>query len=207
MIDQDLLEVFRRAGAATVHEAYGRRGDVDPRIMAMTPGLSVAGTAFTVVCERGDNLAIHRAIAEARANDVLVVCGHHEKVGYLGDILAEAAQSRGIAGVVIDGSCRDIAELRRMKFPVWARDLAIRGATKTMPGSLAIPLWIGGVPVAAGDLVVADDDGVCIVSQADVDTVLEATRRRLAQEEDVREKLRAGGLTLDLLNLRNFCRA
>lgn len=203
MIDAEKLEIFRRAGAATVHEAYGRKGDLAPGLRAMTGGICIAGTAFTAVCERGDNLAIHRAVAEAGNDDVLVVCGHGELVGYLGDILAEAALSRGIAGAVIDGGCRDIAELRRMRFPVWARDLAIRGATKTRPGSLSKPIWIGSVGVAPGDLVVADDDGVCVVSATDVDRVLEATLSRLAQEEIIREKLRDGHLTLDLLNLRD----
>lgn len=204
MIAADKLEIFRRAGAATVHEAYARKGDLAPRLRAMTGGLSVAGVAFPVMCERGDNLAIHRAIAEAGTNDVLVVCGHGEKVGYLGDILAEAALLRGVAGAVIDGGCRDVSDLRRLSFPVWAQGLAIRGATKTQPGSLSGPVWVGGVPAMRGDLVVADDDGACIVPAAEVDKVLEGTQARLAQEETIRAKLREGQLTLDLLNLRGY---
>src|SRR5690349_18198617 len=102
----------------------------------MVQGLAIAGPAFCAVCERGDNLALHRAVAEASAGDIIVVAGHGEPCGYLGDILAEAARCRGIAGIIVDGSVRDAAELRKLRFPVWARGLAIRGATKTEPGHI-----------------------------------------------------------------------
>ena len=124
--------------------------------------------------------------------------------GYLGDILAEAAASRGIAGVVVDGFVRDAAELNRMRFPVWARGLAIRGATKIHPGEIGQPVHCGGVRIAPGDLVVADDDGACAVPAADIGRVFEATGRRLAQEVEMRERLRQGALTLDLLDLRKY---
>lgn len=200
------LETFRRAGSATVHEAYGRKGDVSPAIRAICPGLAVAGPALTAICARGDNLAIHRAIAEAEpgGGQVLVAIGHGEACGYLGDILAEAALQRGLAGVVIDGCCRDAAELRRMGFPVWSRGLAIRGAAKTAPGTLGQTVQFGGCPVSPGDLVVADDDGICIVPRAEIDSVLAGTRARLAQEQSLRRDLATGALTLDLLDLRKY---
>jgi 4-hydroxy-4-methyl-2-oxoglutarate aldolase len=204
MTDSETLDFFRSAGTATVYEAYGRNGDVDPEIRTMTPGLAVAGAAFTAICERGDNLALHRAVAQAGKGDVLVICGHGASFGYLGDILAEAAVNRGIAGIVIDGCCRDVAELRKMRFPVWARGLAIRGATKTKPGVLQTRVQFGGIEIAQGDLIVADDDGVCAVPYAAVASVLEGTRKRLAQETQVRERLRRGELTLDLLDLRKY---
>lgn len=204
MVDARALDIFRRAGAATVYEAAGRTGDVDPAIAAVTPGLAIAGPAFTAACDFGDNLALHRAVAEAAPGDVLVVAAGGGAFGHLGDILAEAAIARGLAGIVIDGAVRDAAELRRMRFPTWARGLAIRSATKTKRGATGVVLEIGGVRIARGDLLVADDDGACAVAAADVDRVLAATEKRLAAEAEMRERLRAGALTLDLLGLRAY---
>ncbi|MDQ0474595.1 4-carboxy-4-hydroxy-2-oxoadipate aldolase/oxaloacetate decarboxylase [Labrys wisconsinensis] len=204
MIGPEALALFRRAGAATVYEAQGRLGDVDPAIRAVVPGRPVAGPAFCIACEPGDNLALHRGVAEAAPGDVLVVAGAGQACGYLGDILAEAALCRGIAGVVVDGSVRDATELTRMGFPVWARGLAIRGAGKARPGLTGVPVEIGGVRVVPGDLVVADDDGVCVVPLAGAAAALAATERRLRQEEAVRAGLRRGELTLDLLDLRRY---
>lgn len=207
MIEASQLRFFARAGAATVYEAYGRIGDLDPGIRTMVPGLAIAGPAFCVSCERGDNLALHRAVAEAAAGDVIVLSGHGEACGYLGDILAEAAACRGIAGVVVDGFVRDAAELTKMRFPVWARGLAIRGATKIHAGSIGAPVQCGGVRIAPGDLVVADDDGVCAVASVDLSRVFESTGERLAQEIAMRDRLRQGALTLDLLDLRKYLSA
>jgi 4-hydroxy-4-methyl-2-oxoglutarate aldolase len=204
MIDAGGLETFRRAGAATVYEAAGRTGDVDPAIRAITPGLAIAGLAFTATCDFGDNLALHRAVAEAAPGDVLVIDAGGGAFGHLGDILAEAAVARGIAGIVIDGAVRDAAELRRMRFPTWARGLAIRSATKTKPGVTGVVVTVGGVRIAPGDLVVADDDGACAVAAASIAATLAATEKRLAAEAGIRERLRAGALTLDLLGLRKY---
>ena len=204
MIEASHLKVLARAGAATVYEAHGRIGDLDPALRAMVPGLAVAGPAFCVQCERGDNLALHRAVAEAAAGDVIVLAGHGEACGYLGDILAEAAACRGIAGVVVDGFVRDAVELTRMRFPVWARGLAIRGATKVHAGSIGTRVQCGGVRITPGDLIVADDDGVCAVGRAEIGRVFESTKQRLAQEVAIRDRLRQGALTLDLLDLRKY---
>lgn len=204
MIDARALDTFRRAGAATVYEAAGRTGDVDPAIFAVTPGLAVAGPAFTAVCDYGDNLALHRAVAKATPGDVLVIAAGGGAFGHLGDVLAEAAIARRLIGIVIDGSVRDPAELRRMRFPAWARGLAIRSAAKTKPGTIGAVVEIGGVRIAPGDLIVADDDGACAVAAADLDRVLETTEKRLAAEAGIRERLRAGALTLDLLDLRKY---
>lgn len=204
MPDQPLLDLFRRAGAATVYEANGRSGCVDPKIRPVTAGAVIAGPAFTVHCDYGDNLAVHRAVAEAGPGDVLIVDGQGGAFGYLGDILAEAAMVRGIAGVVVDGTVRDAAELRRMGFPAWSRGLCMRGASKTMPGALGGPVSVGGVIVRTGDMVVADDDGVCVVAAESVDRTRVATEARLAQEASMRDALRSGALTLDLLSLRKY---
>ncbi len=206
-MNTDTLNRFAAAGAATVYEAYGRKGDVNPAIRRISSSRQIAGPAYCVGCAIGDNLALHRAVAEASAGDILVVAGHGAEYGYLGDILAEAAMARGIAGIVVDGSVRDAAELIRMDFPVWARGLAIRGATKNQPGSIGEPIDCGGIRVANGDIVVADDDGVAIVERADVSQVATGMNARLEQEVAMRDALRQGALTLDLLSLRSYISA
>lgn len=204
MIDQATLDLFRRAGAATVYEANGRMGCMDPTIQPVVSGAVVAGPAYTARCDHGDNLAVHRAVAEAEPGDILVIDGQGGAFGYIGDILAEAAMSRGIAGVVVDGTVRDAAELRRMNFPAWSRGLAMRGASKTMPGALGVPVSVGGLVVRPADVIVADDDGVCVVAAETLDKVVAATEARLAQEVSMRAALRSGALTLDLLGLRKY---
>lgn len=205
MTESTPYDEFARAGVATVYEAYGRRGDLDPVIRRISSRRAIAGPAFCVACERGDNLALHRAVAEARPGDILVVAGHQGSYGYLGDILAEAALVRGIAGIVVDGCVRDAGELRRLDFPVWARGLAVRGATKTAPGRIGVAIDCGGIGIAPGDLIVADDDGVAAVAGQDVETVAAAVQARLEMESRMRDKLRQGALTLDLLDLRKYC--
>ena len=195
---------FAAAGAATVYEAYGRKGDLDPSIRRISSGRQIAGPAFCASCTMGDNLALHRAVAAASRGDVLVVAGHGAEYGYLGDILAEAAIARGIAGIIVDGFVRDAAELRKLDFPVWARGLAIRGATKTQPGHIGHPIDCGGIRVENGDLIVADDDGVTVVPQADVAKTAGNVEERLKQESAMRDELRRGALTLDLLGLRKY---
>jgi 4-hydroxy-4-methyl-2-oxoglutarate aldolase len=199
-----IYDEIARAGAATVYEAYGRRGDLDPAIRRISSSRPIAGPAYCVVCEKGDNLALHRAVAKASPGDILVVAGHQATYGYLGDILAEAALARGIAGVIVDGFVRDSGELRSLNFPVWARGLAIRGATKTAPGDIEIAIDCGGVRIAPGDLVIADDDGIAAVRASDLEAMMLAMRKRLDQENEIREKLRQGALTLDLLDLRKY---
>ncbi|MEP9389204.1 4-carboxy-4-hydroxy-2-oxoadipate aldolase/oxaloacetate decarboxylase [Mesorhizobium sp. KR9-304] len=204
MTDSTTLDIFRRAGAATVYEASGRIGCLDSEIRPVVASAVVSGRAFTVRCDHGDNLAVHRAVAEAEAGDILIVDGQSGAFGYVGDVLAEAALARGIAGVVVDGTVRDAAELRRMNFPAWSRGLCIRGASKTFPGELRCPVAVGGVVIRTGDLIVADDDGVCAVAAELVERTRAGTETRLAQEASMREALRSGALTLDLLDLRKY---
>lgn len=193
---------FAEAGSATVHEAHDRLGDLDPAIAPVISGAVVAGPAFCAICERGDNLAIHRAIAQAAQGDILVAAGHGVACGYLGDILAEAAMLRGIRAIVVDGYVRDAAELRKMGFPVWARGLAIRGADKASPGLIGTDIHCGGVRIQPGDLIVADDDGVCAVPRASIAQVAQKTAARLEKERSIRAQLQEGRLTLDIMGLR-----
>jgi 4-hydroxy-4-methyl-2-oxoglutarate aldolase len=198
----EALERLRVAGAATVYEGAGRRGALDAGVAAVGRSRCVVGSALTVRCHVGDNLAIHAALERAAPGDMLVVDGAGAAVGYLGDVLAVAAQVRGVVGAVIDGAVRDVAEIDRLGFPVWARHRAIRGATKHEPGDVGAPIVCGGVAVDTGDVIVADADGVVAVARSALAATVTATERRLRREREIVSQLRSGALTLDVMGLR-----
>lgn len=190
------------AGSTTVYEAAGQQGAMDPEIRALGPGRAIAGRALTVRCTPGDNLGVHQAIAAAEAGDVLVVDGGGAEVGYLGDVLAVAAQTRGVRGAVVAGGVRDLSGLDELGFEAWARGPAITAATKRIEGEVGVPIVCGGVLVRPGDVVVADRDGVAVVPGDNMKDVVDQVRARIRREDDLRAQIRAGALTLDLLGLR-----
>lgn len=189
-------------GSATVHEAAGRLAPLDPAIRALDGDFAIAGPAFTVRCAPRDNLAVHRAVAAAPEGSVLVVDAGADDSGYWGEILTAAALTRSLAGLVIDGGVRDTAAIRRMRFPVWARTVAIAGVDKLVPGDVQVPIRCGGVDVNPGDVLVADSDGVMIVRRETFRAVLSAAEERSNREAALLRRISAGELTLDLLGLR-----
>lgn len=202
MSDVDLTEALA-LGTATLYEAAaGRAYAVDPAIRPLWTGARVAGCAYPVAARRGDNLPLHRALVDAQAGDVLVVDAGGGAHGYWGEVMTVAAQVRGIAGLVIDGGARDIDRLETLGFPVFARWTAIRGTTKRDPGALELPVEVGGVPVARGDLVVADRDGVVIVPTAAIAGTLAQARARAAAEERMIARLRDGESTISVYGLQ-----
>lgn len=191
------LEVFATIGAATAHEAMGRRGALDSTIKPIQRGMRLLGPAFTAAGRPGDNLTLHAALALAQPGDVLVyaVEGFVDGASF-GDVMAEAARVKGIVGVVLDGAARDGAVLRRIGLPVFARGLSLKSrGDKGFLGPLAEPVMVGGVRIAPGDLVIGDDDGVAIVSLAELDAVAEAARAREAKEAALRQRLAVGEIT------------
>jgi 4-hydroxy-4-methyl-2-oxoglutarate aldolase len=190
--------------AATVHEAYGRRGSLPSDIKPIAPTFRVCGPAFTVDCPPGDNLWIHRAVYAARPGHVLVIQTRGEKeAGYWGEILSEAAVAQQLAGLVIDGGVRDVARLAEIGFPVFASNVCLRGTVKepTSDGRLGEPLVVGAALVRSGDMVVGDHDGVVVVAAEEVGAVADAARERVRKEQDVIARLRAGETTLAIYEL------
>jgi 4-hydroxy-4-methyl-2-oxoglutarate aldolase len=196
-------EELLRLGSATVYEASGADGGLDPGIGPAWPGARVCGPALPVACSPGDNLAIHRALEVAEPGVVLVVDARGHLAGYWGEVLAVAAQARRVAGLLIDGGVRDTDALERLAFPAFARGRSIHRTVKHEPGRVGEPVVVGGVLVRAGDVVVADADGVVVVRAERLAEVLDASLARVAKEERIMERLRGGELTLDLLGLRS----
>jgi 4-hydroxy-4-methyl-2-oxoglutarate aldolase len=200
--EPDVIEKLGAAGVATVHEA-GATNLLNPEIRPIQQGSRLAGSAVTVSCAPGDNIMIHAAVEVIEAGDVLVVATTSPSPhGMFGELLAVSVVSRGCRGLVIDAGVRDVADLRGMGFPVWARTIHAAGTTKAVPGSVNLPVVCAGVTVSPGDVVVADDDGVVVVERERAAEVLEAARLRLLKEEQTRTRLSSGELGIDLYGFR-----
>jgi len=187
-------------GAATVGESGGR--PMRARVRAAWRGARLAAPAYPVRCTPGDNLAVHVAVARAPAGRALAVdVGDEDELGYWGEVLTTAAESRGLAGLVIDGGVRDTAALEAHGFPVFSTTIALRGASKARPGAVGLPADVGGVRVSAGDWLVGDGDGVAVVPAAALEDVLRAGRARADKEDAMFVALRQGRTTVELLGL------
>ncbi|MEZ5086313.1 MAG: 4-carboxy-4-hydroxy-2-oxoadipate aldolase/oxaloacetate decarboxylase [Tessaracoccus sp.] len=195
-------------GAATVYEAHGQKGAIDPAIKPLDPQMRVAGRAVTVKLVPADNWYVHVALLEAGPGDILVVdIGGFDQAGPWGDVLTLAAQTRGLAGLVVDGAVRDSKTIIDEGFPVFVRGTCIRGTTKVQHGTLNEPVVIGGVVVRPGDILVGDADGLVCIPGDEGEAALAAAEKREAKEEWQREQIRAGVSTLELLGLPHPARA
>jgi 4-hydroxy-4-methyl-2-oxoglutarate aldolase len=189
-------------GAATVYEASTLDCALPATFRPAWRGARVAGPALPVATAPADNLPLHLAVEQARPGEVLVVDGRGARCGYWGEILTVAAQERGIAGLVIDGGVRDVDRLAELDFPVFSTSIAIPGTVKGDEGTIGRTIRLHGLPVARGDIVVADTDGVVVVPQTEADRVLAASKARQEAEEGYKKRLRAGELTMDVYSLR-----
>jgi len=193
---------FAAYATATIYEAAGKRGEMEPAVWPLVPGARMAGRAFTIQCFLGDTTAVIQAIDVAKPGDVLVIdIGGTDRATAWGSSSSGAARKRGIAGVVTNGSARDLDEMRAVGLPVYATGVSVRGTAKHHQGVMGVPVSVGGAVVKPGDIIIGDADGVVVIPQEREEELLAKTIQQKAKEDDKAARIEQGESLAKILGI------
>ena len=195
-------ERLLKLGTGPVSDALDKGGAMDHEMRPWSANARMAGPAFTVQLHTADILMVSKALAECPAGHVLVIDGHGERNTALwGGLTTLSALRKGLAGVVVDGAIRDLANIRASKLPVFARAVVPNAGGAQYAGKLQVPVACGGAVVHPGDWLVGDDDGVVVIPASRLEETLEKATRIVEAEKRIAKAIRAGAEVATLLRV------
>ena len=183
LIPDSLIQRAKGLSTTVLADAMGGAGVMDYRIKPIAPGTKLVGTAITVNIRPGDNLALHKAISYSKGYVLIADHKMETTSAPWGDLMTRASLAVGAIGVVISGLVRDVNDLKKLDFPIFAMGTIPNATAKSGPGEINVPISCGGVAVNPGDLIFGDDDGVVVVKPEILETVLDTAEKKMKQEE------------------------